>query len=1508
MTYGLRTLTCRNVIRGRSECGIGVAFLLILVLFVRPVPAEVVINEIHHNSDVKTEMVEFIELYNAGRQVEDLAGWQLGEAVSYTFGRGVTLAAGGYLVVAQKPSAVARKFGVSSSAVFGPFTGKLNSEGDQVILRDATGVKRDEVSYGLGFPWPTVGDPITVGKAGTGGSIQLVNPGLDNDLGGSWRSAYPTPCKRNSVYADNIAPQIRQVQHEPEMPREGGVVTITAKVTDPDGVAYVRLTYQVVKPGSYIALKDKGYKTGWTQASMNDAGRDGDAVANDGVYTVQLPASLQVHRRLIRYRIQASDLGGRRVTVPYADDPQPNFAYYCYNGAPAWVASDHPGVSPTKTFAAETMNSLPIIQLLTKKSETEKCTWLDQDDSGDYRYRGTLVYDGKVYDHVTFHTRGGEWRFAMRKNMWKFKLNRGHEMEVRDDYGHKLATKQKKLNLGACIQQRDTQRRGEQGMFEAMGFRLFNLAGVAACRTSFIQLRIVDEKNEDGRLNAAHPPLTSRGTQYDGDFWGLYLIVEEMDGRYLDEHALPDGNLYKMDGDTGDLENQSPGGKTDKSDLKGFVNGYKKAPSTSWWRANVDVAGYCSYRSIVEAIHHYDIGGGKNYFYFLNPETAHWSVLPWDLDQTWSKTMSGTGEDPFKKYGALNKSSLQIQYQGRLRELRDLLFNPEQTGRLIDEYAAFIYTPGRQSIVDADRAMWDYHWVMSDKAFDAGYADKGGQGGQGEFYKSARSKTFAGMIRNMKSYVAARGEWIDTYLADDANIPATPSVTPDCSSAYPIDDLRFHTSAFKSPQRGGAFGALQWRIAEVSPANVAGEDRKEWRHYEIEAQWTSDLITPFASQIKIPATGLQVGHTYRVRARMKDSSGRWSHWSAPREFVAGQALNTDKLRDNLRLTELMYDPPRGDNYEFVELKNISSRTTLDLTGVTFTNGIAYSFPAGARLSPGSFVLVTRSSDLAAFRKYYSVPSEVAVYGPYSGKLDNEGEELVLSAAGGGAALIAFDYDNSRGWPLAAQGGGHSLAPKASAIAGEPGGSLDYCGNWTASAYIKGSPGRNEPAAPASLVINEFNAHTDPRPPAESNDWIELYNPTGAAITLNSNWHLSDDPQDPRKYTFGTRTIPAGGFLALDELSGFHVSASSGFGLNKGGEAIVLSYLPGGSQDRIVDSVRFEGQANGPTTGRYPNGGNAWHVMAGSQGGPNNSPTQGIVIDEVMYHPNDDTTATEYIELYNPTGRPVNLWTTDGGQRGWRISGEVDFAFPVGKTMNKNERMLIVNFSPITDAALLAAFRAKYAVPATVRIYGPYRGSLSNRTGRISLEKAQGGDAPDPATQLNWIVEDELFYFDQAPFPTQADGGGYALQRKAVSRSGRDPDNWTAMLANPGALPYSPPVVNNKPATTITINAALLNGAVAATGGLAPEVTVYWGVTDGKTSPYFWQHKINLGSRPPGNFSVAIGGLTANTKYYYRCYSSNAVGGSWASATQSFKTPAIKMAPARSATGKSWTLY
>jgi hypothetical protein len=127
--------------------------------------------------------------------------------------------------------------------------------------------------------------------------------------------------------------------------------------------------------------------------------------------------------------------------------------------------------------------------------------------------------------------------------------------------------------------------------------------------------------------------------------------VEQEDGRFLDQHGLPDGNLYKMEDGTGELSNEGPNGPTDKSDLDAFMAGYTHTEPDDWWRGNFDLARYYSYQAIVQGIHHYDICHLKNYFYYSNPETHLWSVHPWDIDLTWANNMydSGCGgTDEFK--------------------------------------------------------------------------------------------------------------------------------------------------------------------------------------------------------------------------------------------------------------------------------------------------------------------------------------------------------------------------------------------------------------------------------------------------------------------------------------------------------------------------------------------------------------------------------------------------------------------------------------------------------------------------------------------------------------------------------------------------------------------------------------------------------------------------------------------------------------------------------------------
>ena len=113
----------------------------------------VVINEIHFRPDVKTEPAQFLELYNPGNQSVDLSGWSLANAVDFTFPAGTAIVADGYVVVAENPAFLKKKF---DATALGPWTRTLGRNGDHVVLRNAQGKTENAVRYQLGFPWPTL--------------------------------------------------------------------------------------------------------------------------------------------------------------------------------------------------------------------------------------------------------------------------------------------------------------------------------------------------------------------------------------------------------------------------------------------------------------------------------------------------------------------------------------------------------------------------------------------------------------------------------------------------------------------------------------------------------------------------------------------------------------------------------------------------------------------------------------------------------------------------------------------------------------------------------------------------------------------------------------------------------------------------------------------------------------------------------------------------------------------------------------------------------------------------------------------------------------------------------------------------------------------------------------------------------------------------------------------------------------------------------------------------------
>ncbi|MHC4742660.1 MAG: lamin tail domain-containing protein, partial [Planctomycetota bacterium] len=87
----------------------------------------IVINEIHYDPDVKTDLAEFIELYNVTDEPIDLTGWRFTRGIDYAFPPGTTVPADGYLVIGENPTKFRAKFGFTP---MGPWVGSLNNDGE----------------------------------------------------------------------------------------------------------------------------------------------------------------------------------------------------------------------------------------------------------------------------------------------------------------------------------------------------------------------------------------------------------------------------------------------------------------------------------------------------------------------------------------------------------------------------------------------------------------------------------------------------------------------------------------------------------------------------------------------------------------------------------------------------------------------------------------------------------------------------------------------------------------------------------------------------------------------------------------------------------------------------------------------------------------------------------------------------------------------------------------------------------------------------------------------------------------------------------------------------------------------------------------------------------------------------------------------------------------------------------------------------------------------------------
>lgn len=992
-----------------------------------PLNVGLVINEIHHDADPKTERTEFIEVLNTGPGAIDLGGAYF-EGIDFVFPANTILDATEYLVI-----------GESESYDF-QYEGRLSGDGEEVTLRDPAGNILDRVDYRIEFPWP-----ILEG----GQSMQLVNATLDNDLGGSWRPALPTPGIQNRTFATNSPPLLRQVSHRPPSPRSSDPITVTIKATDPDGVGPITLHYQINAPGAFVPAflplsssvlrsnpqtalaPNPAFEENWIPVPMTPD-------ASGEFFTATIPA--QPHRTLVRYRITATDSLENTIRAPFPEDPSFNFAAFVYDGIPDYMMDDG------TTVSSDTLNRLPVYHLITDESHLAQCWAYNSSDRASsvasrkkFNWEGAMIYDGVVYDHVKYRLRQRNDRYAGngRRSM-RFRFPRGHYFHARDPEGNRYPVKWRSFNTSKMSRFSEG---ANWGMRELASSRLWNLAGVTAPEFQHIHFRVIDDAVE-------------QHNERDGDFYGLSMIFEDVDAQLLEGRNLPRGNVYKLkDGESNPLELQKYQARSAVADGSDFINIRDNLgppdKSDEWLRNHVDWHSWYLYAALGEGFRHYDFSPyfQKNRIWYFKPDDSTpfglMSVIPHDTDATWKRGTNDsqwddpawgpgegfrgrvvgydlpkeaiaeiTGLDGSDGENHPERESFMLEYRNVIREVSDLFWHPETVNTVIDN-ARDLIAP----LAEADIARWSHRESIPplDNQIDL-----------------MKRLAFTEDLYQGSSLPGGRLQWLKN-LAFDPQIPDKPTLSRTGQT--------LKSSPFSDPQGAGSFQMMQWRVSESST--------HEWL-----ATWsslsTNDSIVP-------PALATRPGLSYRARVRHQDETGRWSHWSEPLEFLATEPDLTP-YQTGLIVSEMMYHPgiptpeevaagfTDDDDFEFIEIRNISNQE-LNLDNVRFTKGIDANL--SGTLAPGDFALVVRNRE--AFEMRYG--SGLLVIGEFSGRLDNGGERIKLSY-GAGLTIRDFVFDDAPLWPTSTDGEGASLVLVDPFGIAEP----DNPNNWRAAAP---NPGRSD---------------------------------------------------------------------------------------------------------------------------------------------------------------------------------------------------------------------------------------------------------------------------------------------------------------------------------------------------------------------------------------------------------------------------------------------------------------
>lgn len=470
-----------------------------------------------------------------------------------------------------------------------------------------------------------------------------------------------------------------------------------------------------------------------------------------------------------------------------------------------------------------------------------------------------------------------------------------------------------------------------------------------------------------------------------------------------------------------------------------------------------------------------------------------------------------------------------------------------------------------------------------------------------------------------------------------------------------------------------------------------------------------------------------------------DKPGFYNYHCDPHRSVG--MLGTVTVTAAVVITEIMYNSPSVDSLEFIELYNNGS-TAVNLKDYTF-DGISYTFP-GYNLGAGEYVIV--AVDSVAFTNNFGIPAFQFV----SGSLNNGGE-LVRLIDDLGITVDSVDYDDSNGWPIAADGLGASLVLcDANADNNDP-------ANWQAASTMTG------------VNIDGFEVFANPGGTSQCLQGPVFY-------ILDDDFEVGEDVGEV-SFRVVLENGEPGTFSVFSRVLGTSSATQDADFTYPENTMIEFTDVTSDTMTitlMIIDDILAEGVEKIEIDLNFPSDGAAINPLRNTLTisiQDNDVLIPAIVINEIMYNPPEaGTDSLEYIELYSNANSGVDLL-------GYAFTLGVEYTFPA-ITIQPGEYLIVAVDS--------AAFQRNFNIPALQWTSG----ALGNGGETLELRDAEGN------------IVDVVTYDDAGDWPTEPDGSGAALILCDVNADNDVGTNWkaatkaTGVFSGDGQLLGSPGAANN----------------------------------------------------------------------------------------------------------------